>query len=81
MAGLEIELLLRLLLYGLEIRPQRRFGNGLGVVVVVLLPLRERFDIVRWNDPGLKAKGAQTPADEMGAEAGFHAGHRCDQDL
>ena len=81
MASLEIELLWRLLLYELEVRPQGCFGNGLGIIVVILLPLRERFDVDRRDDPGLKAKGAQTPADKVGTEAGFHAHNAARQRL
>ena len=53
--------------------PQRRFGDRLGVVVVVLLSLHERLHIDRRDDPRLVAELAQGAADEMGAEAGLHA--------
>jgi hypothetical protein len=37
-ASLQVELILALLLDEPQVRPQRRFGNRLGIVVVVLLP-------------------------------------------
>ncbi len=35
MAGLKIELILRLLTHGAQVRPQGRFGNRLGVVILI----------------------------------------------
>ena len=56
-AGLQVEL-------GLgssparQVRSQRRLGNCFGIVVVVLLPLHEGFDVDRRDDPRLVAKSA-----------------------
>jgi hypothetical protein len=41
MSRLEIELVLRLLLHDTQVGPQHRLGDGFGIVVVVLLALRE----------------------------------------
>ena len=75
MASLQIELILGLLPHRSQVRSQRRLGDRLGVVVVVLLPLHERLHVDRRDDPRLVAELAQGAADEMSAEAGFHADH------
>src|SRR4051794_38763821 len=72
-AGLQIELVLALLLDQAQVRAQGRLGDCLGVVVVVLLPFQERFDVDRRDDPRLVPQGPQRPADKMRAQAGFHA--------
>jgi hypothetical protein len=48
-----------------QIRSQSRLSNRFGVVVIVLLPLHEEFDIDRRNDPRLMPQRAQRPADEV----------------
>ena len=73
MTGLQIELILALLLDEAQVRAQRRLGDGLGIVVVVLLSLHERLDIDRRDDPRLVAQGAQGPADKVRAQARLHA--------
>ena len=73
MAGLQIELVLALLLDHPEVWSQRRFGDGLGVVVVVLLSFHEGLDVDRRDDPRLVTKSPQCPTDKMRAQAGFHA--------
>ena len=60
MAGLKIELILRLLAYDTQVRPQGCFSNRLGVIVIVLLTLQERFDVNRRNDPRLMAELPQS---------------------
>jgi len=47
--------------------------TAIGVVIVVLLSLRERFDIDGWDDPRFKAESPEPAADKVRAEAGFHA--------
>ena len=56
MQGLQVELILRLLLHDAQVGPQSRLGDGLGVVVVVLLALGERLDVDRRDDPRLMAE-------------------------
>ena len=73
MAGLQVELVLGLLAHDAQVRPQGGLGDRLGVVVVVLLALHERLHVDRRNDPRLVAQLAQRPADEVRAEARFHA--------
>src|SRR6516165_7216030 len=73
MAGLQVELILRLLADNAQIRPQGRLGDGFGIVVIVLLPLDERLDVNCRNDPRLMSERPQRSADEMRAEARFHA--------
>jgi hypothetical protein len=46
MIGLQVQLVLGLLAHGAQVRAQSRFGDRLGVVVVVLLPLRERTRVL-----------------------------------
>jgi hypothetical protein len=43
MTRLQIKLVLALLLHHTQVRPQRCFCDGLGVVVVVLLPFTKGF--------------------------------------
>jgi hypothetical protein len=43
MAGLQIELVLGLLSHRSQVRAQRRFGNRLGIIAVVLLSLHEQL--------------------------------------
>ena len=61
----------------LEIRikqaSKRRLGDGLGIVVIVLLPLHERLHIHRRNDPRFMPERPQSPAYEMSAEARLEA--------
>ena len=71
MVGLQIKFVLRLLTDDPQVRPQRGFGDGLGVVVVVLLPLHEGLHVDCRNDPRLMSKAAQRSADKMRAEAGL----------
>ena len=73
MAGLQVELILRLLADNAQIRPQGRLGDGFGIVVIVLLPLDERLDVNCRNDPRFMSERPQRSADEMRAEARFHA--------
>src|SRR6516165_3288809 len=73
MASLQVQLILALLLDEPQVRTQRRFGDRLGIVVIVLLPLHERLDVDRRDDPRLVPQRAQCPADKMRAQAGFHA--------
>jgi hypothetical protein len=46
-AGLQIELVLAFLLDHVQVRSQRCLGDRLGIVVVVLLPLHEGFNVDR----------------------------------
>src|SRR5829696_5345552 len=55
-AGLQVELILRLLGHATQVRAQGRFRDGLGIVVVVLLPLHERLHVDGRNDPRLVGK-------------------------
>ncbi len=73
MTGLEIELILRLLAHGAQVRPQACFSNSLGVVVVILLPLYERLHIDRRNNPWFVAQLTPSPANKVCAEARLHA--------
>src|SRR5580704_16567149 len=73
MTGLQVELVLALLRDEAQVRPQRCLGNRLGVVVIILLPLHERFDVDRRDDPRLVAQCAEHSADEVRALASFHA--------
>jgi len=73
MTRLQVELILALLLDNTQVRSQRRLADCLGIVVVVFLPLQERFDVDRWDDPWLVSQGAEHSADEVRAQAGFHA--------
>ena len=73
MARLQVELLLTLLAHPAQVGAEGGFCDRLGVVVVVLLTLHEGLHIDRWNDARLVAEHAQGSADEMGAEARFHA--------
>ena len=50
-----------------------RKNSPIGVVVIVLLALDEGFDVDRRNNAWLKAQFAKRSADEMRAQAGFHA--------
>ena len=50
MQRLQIELVLCLLPHDAQVGAQSRFGDRLGIVVVVLLALRERLDVDRRND-------------------------------
>jgi len=72
MTRLQVELVLGLLLDEAQVRAQRCFGDCLGIVVVVLLPLYEGLDVDRRDDPRLVPQRAQFPADEVRAQAGFH---------
>ena len=54
--SLQIKLILTLLPNGAQVRPQRGFGNSLSVVLIVLLPLHEGFDINRWDDARFVSK-------------------------
>ena len=49
------------------------FCDRLGVVVIVLLSLQDRFHVDRWDDPRFVAQAAQRAADEMGAQTRLHA--------
>src|SRR5262249_1788215 len=73
MTRLKVELILALLLDDAQVRPQRCLGDSLGIIVVVLLPLHERFDVDRRNDPRLVSQSAEHSADEVSAQASFHA--------
>jgi hypothetical protein len=72
MTRLQVELILALLLDDTQVRSQRRLGNCLGIVVVVLLPLQERFDVNRRDDPRLVPQRAEHPADEVRAQTVIH---------
>ena len=61
MEGLEVELVLRLLAYDAQIRPQCGLCDRLGIVVVVLLSLYERLHIDRRDDPRLVTQMTQRP--------------------
>jgi len=67
MTRLQVELILALLLDDTQVRSQRRLGNCLGIVVIVLLPLQERFDVNRRDDPRLVSQRAEHPADKVRA--------------
>ena len=67
MTRLQVELVLALLLDEAQVRSQRRFGDGLGIVVIVLLALHERLDVNCRNDARLVSQCAQRPADEVRA--------------
>ena len=69
MAGLQVELILRLLAARAQVGAQSRLGDGLGIVVVVLLTLHERLDVDRRDDARRVPEPAQRAADEVGAEA------------
>src|SRR4029077_922549 len=73
MTPLQVELILALLLDDAQVRSQRRLGDGLGIVVVVLLPLQEGLDVDRRDNPRLVSQCPQRPADEMRAQTSFHA--------
>ena len=73
MTGLQVELILAFLLNEPQIRPQRCFGDCLGIVVVVLLTLHEGFDVGRRDDPRLVAKTVECPTDKIRAQTGFYA--------
>lgn len=62
---LQIELILALLGYAIQVWPKGRFRNGFGVVVVVLLALVEGLGKFGRNDARLKAQSAQRVADKM----------------
>jgi hypothetical protein len=70
---LQVELVLALLLDDTQVGPQRRLGDCLGIVVVVLLPLQEWFDVDRGDDPRLVSQSTEHPADEVRAHASLHA--------
>jgi hypothetical protein len=53
MQRLDVELGLALLCDEAHVRSQRRLRDGFGVVVIVLLPLRERLHVDRRDDPAL----------------------------
>lgn len=72
MAGLQVELLLAHLTHGAQVGAKGSFCDRLGVVVVVLLTLHERLHIDSWNDAWLMAELAQSTADEVRTQAGFH---------
>ena len=59
--GLQVELILALLLDEPQVRSQRRLGDRLGIVVVVLLPLHERLDVDRRDDPRLVPQARAAP--------------------
>jgi hypothetical protein len=66
---LQVELILALLLDDAQVWPQRRFGNGFGFVVVVLLPFHKGF-------AGMTRGSCPTRAAfcyEVRAQTGFHA--------
>jgi hypothetical protein len=67
------ETLSALLLDEPQVRSQRCFGDCLGIVVIVLLPLHEGFDVDRRDNPRLVPQRTQRPADKVRAQAGFHA--------
>ena len=69
MQSLQIELILRLLLHDAQVGAQSRLGNGLGVVVVVLLTLRERLDVDCRDDARRVPEPSQRAADEVCAQA------------
>jgi hypothetical protein len=71
-AGLQIELVLALLLHDAQVRSQRCFSDRLGIIVIVLLSLHERFNVDRRDDPRLMSQRAEYSADEVRAQAGFH---------
>ena len=72
MAGLQVELILRLLADDPLIRPHSRLGVGFGIVVIILLPLPEWLDVNCRNDPRFMSERPQRSADKMGAEARLH---------
>jgi hypothetical protein len=51
--SLQVQLILALLLDEPQVWSQRRFGNRLGVVVVVLLPFYEGLDVDRQDNAWL----------------------------
>jgi hypothetical protein len=70
---LQIELFLTLLRDSRQVGSECRFGDRLSIVVIVLLALDEWLHIDRRNDPRFNARLSKRPANEMGAEASFHA--------
>ena len=50
MQRLQIKLLLCLLGNRLEIGTKSGFGDGLGIIVIVLLAFVERLNVNRWDD-------------------------------
>ena len=56
-----------------HILPANRFGNRLGIDVVVLVRLDERFDELARNQPYLVALRARRLAQKARSAAGFHA--------
>ena len=75
MTRLQVELVLALRLDEAQVRSQRRLGDGLGILVIVLLSLHERFDVDRRDDPRFVPQRAECPADE--ARSGKLPCRRC----
>lgn len=73
MKRLQVELILSFFRHRAQIWTQHRFGDCFGVVVVVLLTLRERLHVNGGNDSWLVAEAAQHAADEVSAEARLRA--------
>jgi hypothetical protein len=71
--GLQVQLILGLLADTMQIWPQNRLDDGLGVVVVVLLTLYEGAGVFGGNDPRLEPKLAQRPRHKVCAQARLHA--------
>lgn len=72
MEGLQVQLSLRLLSNKVQVRAQRCFSNGFGIVVIVLLPFHERLAVLSRDDPRFKAELAQRSTDKMGTQTGLH---------
>jgi hypothetical protein len=49
------------------------FRNRFSITAVVLVPLEERFDVLRRDQAHVMAQSGQLAADVMGARAGLHA--------
>ena len=71
--GLQIELLRRLQGHRAHGGPLRRLGDGLGVAVIVLVPLEEWFDILGRQKVDVMAQSGELSPDVMGARASLHA--------
>jgi hypothetical protein len=51
----------------------RRLGDGLGVAVIVLVPLEEWFDVLGRQKVDVMAQSGELSPDVMGARASLHA--------
>jgi len=73
MQSQQVHLLRRLDRYEVHGRPLHGFCNRLGITVVVLMPLQERLDVLRWDQTNIMSKPCELAADVVSPRAGFHA--------